>query len=116
MLLRQKHETRFASVRSGNRYRGQVEKPAWTFLSNHAHVLVCLARDPDVRLRDVAELVGITERAAQMLVSDLEEAGYVRRERVGRRNRYHLTRRTRLRHPLEDHVRVGDLLDVLVPR
>lgn len=96
-----------------DRYRRGVAKPTWTFLSNHTHVLVCIARDPDVRLRDVAAMVGITERAAQMIVADLEDAGYLTRERIGRRNRYHLTKRTRLRHPLEDHVEVQDLLGVL---
>lgn len=90
-----------------------MEKPAWTFLSNHAHVLVCIARDPDVRLRDAASMVGITERATQMIVADLEEAGYLTRERVGRRNRYHLTGRKRLRHPLEHHVQIKDLLGLL---
>lgn len=101
------------------RWRGYdpgVDRPAWTFLSNHAHVLVCLSRDPGVRLRDVAAMVGITERAVQMIVADLEEAGYLTRERVGRRNRYHLTGRKRLRHPLEDHVRIGDLLGLLAGR
>ncbi len=90
-----------------------MDKPRWTFLTNHAHVLVCIARDPEVRLRDVAVQVGVTERAAQMAVADLEEGGYLRRERVGRRNRYHLTGRARLRHPLEEHVRVRDLLDLV---
>lgn len=93
-----------------------VDKPGWTFLTNHAHVLVCIARDPEVRLRDVAEQVGITERAAQMVVADLEEGGYLRRERVGRRNHYHLTGRTRLRHPLERHVSIRELLDLVVNR
>lgn len=86
----------------------------WTFLSNHAHVLVCLAADPDVILKDVAERVGITERAVQQIVKDLETAGYVERERVGRRNRYRLPTRTRLRHPLEQHVRVRQLLDMIL--
>ena len=93
-----------------------MDKPGWTFLTNHAHVLVCIASDPEVRLRDVAEQVGITERAAQMLVADLEEGGYLRRERVGRRNHYHLTGRTRLRHPLERHVSIRELLDLVVHR
>lgn len=84
--------------------------PGWTFLSNHGHVLVSLARDPGVRMRDVAEWVGITERAVQMIVSDLERAGYVVRHRVGRRNRYTVVKREHFRHPLEEHVRIGDFL------
>ncbi|NIH65578.1 helix-turn-helix transcriptional regulator [Modestobacter marinus] len=84
--------------------------PGWTFLSNHGHVLVSLALDPDVRMRDVAALVGITERAVQMIVRDLEDAGFVVRQRVGRRNRYTVVTRGHFRHPLEDHVRVGDFL------
>lgn len=86
---------------------------AWTFLSNHGHVLVALAADPRARMRDVAVRVGITERAVQMIVRDLEEAGYVVRQRVGRRNRYTVVRRGRFRHPLEEHVRVGDFLDLV---
>lgn len=84
----------------------------WTFLSNHGHVLVCLGRDPDVRIRDVADQVGITERAVQQIIADLEEAGYVVRTRTGRRNRYRVRRAGRFRHPLEQQVRVGEFLDL----
>ncbi len=82
----------------------------WTFLSNHAHVLVCLARDPEARLRDIAVDVGITERRVSSIVTDLETEGVVRIDRVGRRNTYTVNRRARLRHPLESHQSVGDLL------
>lgn len=93
-----------------------MARPAWAFLSHHTHVLMCIARDPDVRLRDVANQVGITERAVQMLVADLEAAGYLWHERVGRRNRYQLAARKHLRHPLEDHVAADDLLALLTAR
>ena len=86
----------------------------WTFLSNHGHVLVCLARDPDARLRDVAQSVGITERAVQKIVSDLEDAGVVQRVRDGRRNRYRLFLERPLRHPLEAHRNVGSLLGMVL--
>jgi DNA-binding IscR family transcriptional regulator len=86
----------------------------WTFLSNHGHVLVCLARNPDMRLRDIADAVGITERSTQTIVNDLEEAGYVVKERVGRRNHYRLNSDLPLRHPLEEHRAVGELLDLIV--
>jgi len=86
----------------------------WTFLSNHGHVLVCLARDPDARLRDVALAVGITERAVQKIVSDLEEAGVVERVRDGRRNRYRLFLERPLRHPIEAHRTVGSLLGMVL--
>lgn len=82
----------------------------WTFLTNHAHVLVCLSREPEARLRDVARAVGITERAAQRIVAELEAAGVIERERRGRRNAYRIHRRARLRHPLESHRTVGGLL------
>ena len=82
----------------------------WTFLSNHAHVLVCIHGDPEARIRDIAEQVGITERAAQGLVSDLVEEGYLVKERVGRRNRYSINPDARLRHPLEDDHTIGELL------
>jgi predicted ArsR family transcriptional regulator len=85
----------------------------WTFLTNHAHVMVCLRRDPTSRMRDVADAVGITERAAQRIVSELEEAGYLEREREGRRNRYTLHMELPLRHPLEGAHSSGELLDLL---
>lgn len=85
----------------------------WTFLTNHAHVLLVIARDPNLRLRDIAELVGITERTAVGIVSDLEDEGYIRREKVGRRNRYTLNPDQPLRHPLESHHEVGELLEAI---
>ncbi len=87
---------------------------SWTFLSNHAHVLLCIARDRDVRLRDVAADVGITERAVQKIVSDLEEAGVIHRTRDGRRNDYDLDLNLPLRHPLEAEQTVKSLLLALL--
>ena len=87
----------------------------WTFLTNHAHVLLCIARDPTARLRDVAAAVGITERAAQRIVAELEEGGYLTRTRDGRRNRYELHADKPLRHPVERDHAVGEILDVLRP-
>lgn len=85
----------------------------WTFLTNHSHVLLQVALDPDIRLRDIAARVGITERAAHSIVSDLVEAGYVARTRVGRRNRYTVFPSRPLRHPWESGHEVGELLAVL---
>jgi DNA-binding transcriptional ArsR family regulator len=87
---------------------------AWTFLTNHAHVLFCLGEDAEVRLRDVADRVGITERAVQRIVTDLEEAGYVTRSRVGRRNLYEVHTDRPLRHPIEAHRDVKALLDLVL--
>jgi DNA-binding MarR family transcriptional regulator len=88
--------------------------PKWDFLTNHAHVLVCVARDPGIRLRDIATAVGITERAAHRIISELVDEGYVVRERQGRRNRYQVKTKLPLRHPLAEEREVGDLLQVLV--
>ena len=85
----------------------------WTFLSNHSHVLLCLYRDPEIRLRDVAQMVNITERAVQGIVLDLEEAGILRRIKQGRRNRYEIYEDRLLRHPLEQHINIGKLLELL---
>lgn len=85
----------------------------WRFVTNHTQVLLCIARDGGVRMRDVAERVGITERAAQRIVADLIEGGYVRRKRVGRRNHYSVDRRAKMRHPAQRDQEIGDLLDVL---
>jgi hypothetical protein len=85
----------------------------WTFLSNHGHVLLCIAREPGIRLRDVAERVGITERAVQRIVADLDEAGFLSRAREGRRNRYEVHADRRLRHPVVAHRDLSALLDLL---
>ena len=90
-------------------------QPSWVFLSNHAHVLLCIARDPDTRTRDIADQVGITERAAQRLVSDLIAEGYLTRTKVGRRNRYQINRRGHLRSPAFQALEIGPLLDLLNP-
>ena len=89
---------------------------SWTFLTNHARVLILIAEAPWTRLRDVAEKVGITERAAQRIVAELEAAEYLTHERVGRRNHYHLLPNAHLRHPLENDVEVGMLLGLFVDR
>lgn len=88
----------------------------WTFLTNHAHVLLCIGQDPDIRLRDVADKVGITERAAQRIAADLEGEGYISTEKVGRRNRYVVHSELPLRHPLEEHRSVGLLLKLMKER
>jgi predicted transcriptional regulator len=92
----------------------QQELPRWDFLTNHAHVLVCVARDPGIRLRDIAAAVGITERAAHRILTELVDEGYVVRERQGRRNRYQVKTELPLPHPLAREHEIGDLLDVLV--
>jgi DNA-binding transcriptional ArsR family regulator len=86
----------------------------WDFLTNHAHVLICVADDPGIRLRDIAAAVGITERAAHRILSELVEEGYVLRERQGRRNRYQVRPDLPLRHPLVNGREVGDLLKILI--
>lgn len=94
-----------------------VEKSAqehWTFLSNHSHVLVALAQSPNLSLREVSVLVGVTERSVQRIVTDLEEAGYVIKEKVGRNNQYSIKEKIALRHPLEKHCTVGELLDLIL--
>ena len=83
---------------------------AWTFLTNHAHVLICIHQDHSIRTREIAERVGITERAVQRIVSELGEAGYLTRERDGRRNRYTVHAGQPLRHPVEAHCLLSSLL------
>ena len=89
------------------------ETRSWHFLTNHAQVLLCLQRNPDVRLRDVARTVGITERATQRIVTELVEGGYVTKTREGRRNRYALDPSVEMRHPSQVGHEIGELLDVL---
>ena len=87
--------------------------PSWTFLTNHARVLLCLADEPDLRLREIAGRIGITERAVQRIVTDLEDAGIVTRTREGRRNHYAVNPEARLRHSSDAHITVGELLGLL---
>ncbi len=86
----------------------------WTFLTNHAHVLLCPAAEPQMRLRDVAARVGITERAVQRVASELEDAQYLQRKRIGRRNRYELHPNRHLRHSIEGHRRIGELTHFVI--
>jgi hypothetical protein len=87
--------------------------PGWTFLTNHAQVLVCIARDPGVRLRDIGERVGITERAAHRIVTELAAAGYITRHRNGRRNHYTINTHLPLPDPIAREQNVGELLEIL---
>jgi predicted transcriptional regulator len=85
----------------------------WTFLSNHAHVLIALYANPDLVLREVALKVGITERGVQRIVQDLEAEGFIQREKVGRKNHYQVITHQSLRHPMESHRTIGDLLRLI---
>lgn len=86
----------------------------WTFLTNHAHVLFCLAQDSEIRLRDVADRVGITERAVQRIVTELEAGTFITRQRNGRRNSYIVHTQHFLRHPIESHCSVAELLSLIL--
>lgn len=93
---------------------GEFIMGEWTFFSNYGHVLVCLARNREARLRDVAADVGITERAVQKIVRDMQDAGFITVTKQGRCNRYRINRRKSLRHGLESHCSVGKLLSLVV--
>jgi predicted transcriptional regulator len=93
--------------------RSRDETPSWSFLTNHAQVLLCIAHDPGVRLREIGEAVGITERAAHRIVVELAEAGYISRQRNGRRNQYTIQSHLPLPDPLAGEQRIGDLLAIL---
>lgn len=90
-----------------------MDAPGWSLLSNHGHVLIAISRDPDVRVRDIAGAVGISDRAVQGIIADLEAAGYVERQRRGRRNHYELHTGLPMPHPLERDHEVGELLTAL---
>jgi hypothetical protein len=87
---------------------------SWSFLTNHARGLLCIAHDPGVRLRDIAGLVGVTERSAHDIVTDLVDAGYVVKEKDGRRNRYRIQEHLPLRDPISQEPTIGEILDLLV--
>ena len=92
---------------------GRDDTPSWSFLTNHAQVLICIAHDPGVRLREIGETVGITERAAHRIVVELAGAGYIWRRRTGRRNHYTIQSHLPLPDPLAREQKIGDLLDIL---
>src|ERR1700758_4197671 len=87
--------------------------PTWSFLTNHARVLLCIAHDPGIRLRELGDAVGITERAAHRIVGDLADAGYITRQRKGRRNHYEVQTHLPLPDPLARGKKLGDLLAIL---
>jgi predicted DNA-binding transcriptional regulator len=91
----------------------QTEKVRWTFLTNHAHVLILLSQDSSLVLREVALRIGITERAVQRIIADLEHDGFIEREKVGRRNHYRILTKRPLRHPVESHRSIGDLIALI---
>ena len=88
-------------------------RPSWTFLTNYAHVLIAIDRNPELRQRDIAHAVGITVGAVQKIINELERGGYLTHERVGRRNRYQINPDLPLRHALEQNHTIGDLLETL---
>ncbi len=108
---KQQIQSNTSSIRQLEQANGQF--PRWTFLTNHAHVLAVLHSDPEKILRQVAIEVGITERAVQRIIQELEDGGFIQRERVGRRNRYRVLTDRALRHPIEAHRKIGDLLELI---
>ncbi len=94
--------------------KDEAPEAAWTFLTNHSHVLLCLVQDPEARMRDVADQVGITERAVQRIVAELEAAGYVTRTREGRRNTYEVDGSLPLRHAVEGHQTLNALIKLIL--
>ncbi len=99
---------------SSDRHPESEQDAAWTFLTNHAHVLLCVAQQPGIRMRDVAQSVGITERSVQRILTQLEEAGYISRVQKGRRNYYEVHPDLPLRHPAEKHQHVSALLQLVL--
>ena len=85
----------------------------WTYLTNHTHILVVLAREPSMRIRDLSDEVGITQRAVQRILAELVQGGILTVKKEGRRNSYEINRGSQLRHPLESHHTIGDLLDII---
>lgn len=91
----------------------QENNPGWTFLTNHAHVLLCLAQTPEMRMREIADKVGITERAVQHIIADLVQAGYIDRKKEGRCNVYSIHHGKKLRHSIEEHRTIANLIEFI---
>ncbi len=98
------------------RFAPNEEKVGWTFLTNHSHVIFLLAQDPSMVLREVASRIGITERAVQRIIAELEQGGFIERKKVGRNNHYLIRTKNSLRHPIESHRTIGELLNLLLGR
>ena len=94
----------------------QPERIRWTFLTNHAHVLILLSQDSSLVLREVALRIGITERAVQRIIADLEQDGFIERQKVGRKNQYRILTKLPLRHPIESHRSIGDLIELIITK
>jgi DNA-binding transcriptional ArsR family regulator len=107
------HKYVIINTRYQSRMSSTDQHSTWTFLTNHAQVLLCVAETPDIRLRDVAERVGITERATQRILAELVETGYVKKIRVGRRNTYAVDREHAMRHRAQLGYEIGTLLEAL---
>lgn len=103
-----------AAAAPGRPTAAAAQEAPWTFLTNHAHVLIHIAEEPEARMRDIADRVGITERAVQRIVRELEDAGYLQRIKEGRRNHYRVTASRPLRHPIERHVQTSALLELVL--
>jgi DNA-binding MarR family transcriptional regulator len=119
-LARKQRTVERTRARTGTRGKARIDRSSpqaergWTFLSNHAHVLLLLAKEPEILLRDAAIRVGITERAVQRIVADLEQGRYIERERFGRRNRYKVHPELPLRHPIEAHRKIASLIALVI--
>ncbi len=94
--------------------KSKIKKTHWTFLTNHAHVLLCLAKNPSMRIRDLALEVGITERAVQKIIAELIEGDYLKRDKEGRRNVYTISHQRPLKHPIEWHKNTDDLINLIL--
>jgi len=93
--------------------KNTIDKFKWTFLTNHAHILLCLAGNNSILMKDIAKEVGITERAVQQIIADLAEEGYITRIREGRRNIYQINKNLRLRHPVESKCLIDSLISIV---
>ncbi len=119
------NETKYTTLNSSKSSTEELQQPLvsraeeaqhrWRFVTNHTQALLCISANPEIRLRDIASRVGITERAAQRIVSDLVAEGYVTCNRVGRRNHYAINRKQEMRHPAQFGLEIGPLLDLLQP-
>jgi hypothetical protein len=110
---RSRSKPRSAGVAPSAAPLSELAGPQWTFLTNHGHVLVLLSRNPSLVLREVALRVGITERAVQRIIADLESSGFIEREKIGRQNHYRIRADKPLRHPNESHRTIGELLALI---